>query len=337
MKISAQFMPGNLPVFLDSVRKAEQCGYARAYLVEGQLLWRDVYVYMTHGLAATERMPFGTAVTNPKTRHFSVIASAHATLAEMHPGRVVLGMGRGDNAVRTLGLKQLTTRQLREIVPKLRELMAGRSVDCDGTEIRIQWATEAIGDVPILMSATGPRTLRMAGALADIVMIQVGVNPEAVKWAVDHVKEGAVEAGRDPDEVETTLYTAMWVSDDVDEARSQTRWAAACAANHIVDVMRNVPDHGMPDALTRLAGLRSADYDYASHLDPAAERAEYPDEVIDDFAFTGPPEHIVDMLRALAEVGLDEVAPCYLNGRLEEMDMVGREILPAVAAPARAA
>ncbi|HZR93991.1 MAG TPA: LLM class flavin-dependent oxidoreductase [Gaiellaceae bacterium] len=332
MKISAQFMPGDLPVFLDSVRKAEEAGYARAYLVEGQLLWRDVYVYMTHGLAATERIVFGTAVTNPRTRHYSVIASAHATLAELHPGRVVLGMGRGDNAVRTLGLKQVSTSQLREVAPKLRELMAGRAVDCDGTDIRIQWASEAIGKVPVMLSASGPRTLRMAGAVADIVMLQVGVNPEAVKWAVDIVKAGAEEAGRDPGDVETTLYTAMWVSDDLDEARSQTRWAAACAANHVADVMRNVPDHGMPEALTRLAALRGDHYDYASHLDPSVERSEYPDEVIDDFAFNGPPERIVDMLRALAAVGLDEVAPCYLNGRLDEMDVVGREIIPAVSA-----
>lgn len=325
-------MPGDLPVFVDSVRKAEETGYSRAYLVEGQLLWRDVYVYMMHGLAATERIPFGTAVTNPRTRHFSVIASAHASLAEIYPGRVVLGMGRGDNAVRTLGLGQVSTKQLRETVPKLRELMAGRPVDFDGTEIRIQWATDATGDVPIMVSATGPRTLRMAGAVADIVMIQVGVNPDAVKWAVDRVKEGAEEAGRDPDEVETTLYTAMWVSDDVVEARSMTRWAAACAANHIVDVIRNVPDHGMPPALTRLAELRSGHYDYASHLDPSVERSEYPDDVIDDFAFNGPPERIVEMLHALAEVGLDEAAPCYLNGRLDEMEIVGREIIPAVSA-----
>ena len=332
MKISAQFMPGDLPVFVESVRRAEEAGYARAYLVEGQLLWRDVYVYMAHGLAATDRIPFGTAVTNPRTRHYSVIASAHASLAELYPGRVVLGMGRGDNAVRTLGLKQVSTKQLRETVPKLRALMAGRPVDCDGTEIRIQWANEATGEVPIMISATGPRTLRMAGAVADIVMIQVGVEPEAVKWAVDHVQAGAKEAGRDPDEVETTLYTAMWVSEDVAEARKMTRWAAACAANHIVDVMRNVPDHGMPPALTRLAELRSSHYDYASHLDPSVERSDYPDEVIDDFAFNGPPERIVEMLQALAEVGLDEVAPCYLNGRLEEMEVVGREIIPAVAA-----
>ena len=331
MKISAQFMPGDLPIFLDSVRRAEKAGYARAYLVEGQLLWRDVYIYMTHGLAATERIPFGTAVTNPRTRHFSVIASAHASLAEIYPGRVVLGMGRGDNAVRTIGLKQVSTKQLRETVPKLRELMAGRPVDCDGTEIRIRWANEATGEVPIMVSASGPRTLRMAGAVADIVMIQVGVDPQAVKWAVELVKAGAEEAGRDPDDVQTTLYTAMWVSDDVSEARRMTRWAAACAANHIVDVMRNVPNHGMPPALTRLGELRSDHYDYASHLDPSVERSDYPDEVIDQFAFNGPPHQIVQMLEALADVGLDEVAPCYLNGRIDEMERVGREIIPAVA------
>jgi 5,10-methylenetetrahydromethanopterin reductase len=44
MKISAQFMPRDLPVFVESVKKAEECGYARAYLVEGQLLWRDIHV-----------------------------------------------------------------------------------------------------------------------------------------------------------------------------------------------------------------------------------------------------------------------------------------------------
>ena len=126
MKISAQFMPGDLPVFVDSVRKAEESGYARAYLVDGQLLWRNVFVYMTLGLDATERIPFGTAVTNPYTRHPSVLANAHATLEEIYPGRVMLGIGRGDNSVRTLGKKQVATDRMRDIVPMLRDLMAGK-------------------------------------------------------------------------------------------------------------------------------------------------------------------------------------------------------------------
>jgi 5,10-methylenetetrahydromethanopterin reductase len=330
MNISAQFMPGDLPVFLDSVRKAEESGYARAYLVDGQLLWRNVFVYMTHGLAATERIPFGTAVTNPSTRHFTVLANAHATLEEIYPGRVVLGIGRGDNAVKTIGKKQVATDRMRDIVPMLRDLMAGKSVNADGQDLRILWAGES--DVPILMAASGPRNLRLAGALADIVMMQVGVHPDACRWGVEQVRAGAEAAGRDSGDVEITLYTAMVVSDDLHYARSQTKWAAACARNHLADVARRVPDHGMPEPMMRLVNMPESHYDYAAHLDPSAERGEYPSRVLDDFAFNGPPERIVEMLQALAEVGVDEVAPCYLNGRLEEMEIVGREIIPAVAA-----
>ena len=87
------------------MQAAERAGYERAWLVDGQMLWQDLYVYMTHALAATERIVVGSGVTNPLTRHPAVTASAHATLADLHPGRVVLGIGRGDNAVRTLGLE----------------------------------------------------------------------------------------------------------------------------------------------------------------------------------------------------------------------------------------
>lgn len=330
MKISAQFMPGDLPVFVDSVRAAERAGYERAYLVDGQLLWRNVFVYMTHGLASTERMPFGTAVTNPYTRHWTVLANAHATLSEIHPGRVILGIGRGDNSVRTLGQKQVATDKLGALVPMLRRLMAGEKVELDGQELRMLWAGQS--DVKIMMPASGPRNLRLAGALADIVMMQVGVNPLACRWAIDQIHAGAEAAGRDPDDVEVTIYTAMCVSDDLDEARRQTKWATACACNHLTDVARRVPDHGMPEPIMNLVNLPRGHYDYAGHLDPSVERGDYPDQVVDDFAFNGPPERIVEMLHALAEVGVDEVAPCYLNGRIDEMEIVGREIIPAVAA-----
>lgn len=329
MRIGAQFIPGDLPVFMDSIRKAEESGYSRAYMVDGQLLWRNIYVYMTHALAATEQIQVSSAVTNPFTRHYTVTANAHATLAELHPGRVVLGIGRGDNAVRTLGLNPVETNKLRDVVPRLRDLMAGRRVDLDGKEIQILWASQK--DVPILMPATGPKNLRLAGALADIVMLQVGVNPLAVSWAIEHVHAGAEEAGRDPGEIEITMYCAMAVSDDLAAARSETRWAAACAANHVADVARRVPDHGMPAPLVRLAELPRAHYDYASHLDPSVERSDYPDDVVDDFAFNGPPERIIEMLESLAAVGVHEVAPCYLNGRFDEMELAGQEIIPRIA------
>jgi 5,10-methylenetetrahydromethanopterin reductase len=207
--------------------------------------------------------------------------------------------------------------------------MAGDTVEDHDRQLRIGWAAQ--GDVKILMAGTGPKNLRAAGALADIAMIQVGTHPAAVKWAIEHVKAGAEEAGRDPDEVETTIYTAMRVSDDLEEARSMTKWAAACAANHIESVARNVKNHGMPQEMARILDHQPDHYDYAGHLDPSVDRSAYPDDVVDDFAIAGSPARCLERLRALAAVGLDEVAPAYLNGRVDEMRRVGREVIPALA------
>jgi 5,10-methylenetetrahydromethanopterin reductase len=328
MKLGAHFLPEDLPVFLESVREADAVGYKRAWLVDGQMLWQDIWVYLTHGLAATERLAFGTGVTNPLTRHFTVTASAAATLADLYPGRMLLGLGRGDNAVRTLGFQPVPTRRLADVVPKIRSLVAGRPVDLKGTEVRIRWADE---DVPIMMAATGPKNLRVAGGLADIVMIYVGVNPVSVRWAIDHVRAGATEAGRDPDSVEIAALCAMWVSDDLDEARDACRWAPAACANHIEDVTRRNPEHGMPEEMTRLVKARdSYDY-YEGHLDSKAEHTAYlTGELIDDFTIAGPADRCLEKIEALADAGVAEVSTAYLNGQLDQMRRVGREIVPAL-------
>jgi alkanesulfonate monooxygenase SsuD/methylene tetrahydromethanopterin reductase-like flavin-dependent oxidoreductase (luciferase family) len=306
------------------VRAAERAGYERAWLVDGQMLWQDLYVYMTHALAATERIVVGSGVTNPLTRHPSVTASAHATLADLHPGRVVLGIGRGDNAVRTLGLKPVPTAELAETVPLLRTWMAGG--EAAGT--RIRWADE---HVPIMLCATGPKNLRLAGALADIAMIYVGVHPESVRWAIDHVRAGAEDAGRDPDEVEIAALCAMHVSDDQEEAWEQCRWAPAACANHIAYALKWNPEHGMPEEMTRLVAARE-EYDYyAGHLDSSAEHTSYlTGELVDDFVVAGPVERCLAKIRELGELGVDEVSAAYLNGRFEQIQLVGRAIVPAL-------
>jgi alkanesulfonate monooxygenase SsuD/methylene tetrahydromethanopterin reductase-like flavin-dependent oxidoreductase (luciferase family) len=331
VKIGAHFLPEDFPVFIDSVRAAEAAGYDRAWLVDSQMLWQDVWVYMTHALAATERIEVGVAVANPYTRHYTVSASAAATLAQLHPGRVILGLGRGDSAVRTLGRRQVATAKMGEIVPRVRDLLAGREADEDRTPIRLRWATGE--HVPLLMAATGPRNLRLAGRLADIAMLQVGFHPSSVRWAIEQVRSGAEGAGRDPDEVEIVLFGGMWISDDVAEAREQSRWAAACAANHLEDVITRNPDHGMPEELTRLVAVRTQAYDYyAGHLSSEAEHTRYlTDELIDDFALAGPAASCLERIRGLAELGVAEISTAYLNGQLEQMRRVGREIVPALA------
>lgn len=329
MKLGAHFLPEHLPVYLESIRAAEAAGYERAWHVDGQMLWQDLYVYMTHGLAATERIVVGSGVTNPLTRHYTVTASAHATLAALHPGRVVLGIGRGDNAVRTIGLEPVPLARLREVVPRLRTLIGGEPVAVDGNEIRIRWAG---GDVPIMLPATGPRSLRLAGALADIVMIYVGVHPTSVRWAIEHVRAGAERADRDPEEIEIAALVAMWVAEDQQEAWERCRWAPAACANHIAHTIRSNPEHDMPEEMTRLVGARD-DYDYyAGHLDSdAAHTAYLTGDLVDDFAIAGPPERCLERIRTLADLGVDEVSCAYLNGELAQIERVGRQIIPSLA------
>jgi alkanesulfonate monooxygenase SsuD/methylene tetrahydromethanopterin reductase-like flavin-dependent oxidoreductase (luciferase family) len=331
VKLGAHFLPEELPTYLASVRRADEAGYARAWLVDGQMLWQDIYVYLTRGLLETERLAFGPAVTNPLTRHITVTASAAATLADHFPGRVLLGLGRGDNAVRTLGRGPVPTTALADAVPRIRALMAGEEVEVDGREMRIRWAGPEAGP-PILMAATGPKNLRLAGALADIAMIYVGTHPASVAWAIDHVRRGAREAGRDPDEVEISMLCGMWVSDDQQEAWDESRWAPAACANHIAYTLRWNPDEELPDEMTRLARARE-DYDYyAGHLDSKADHAAYlTTELIDDFVIAGPPERCLERIHALARLGVGEVSSAYLNGRLGQLDRVGREIIPELA------
>jgi alkanesulfonate monooxygenase SsuD/methylene tetrahydromethanopterin reductase-like flavin-dependent oxidoreductase (luciferase family) len=332
MKIGAHFLPEDFPVFMDCVKAADESGYDRAWVVDSQMLWEDVWVYMTRALVETERIELGVAVANPLTRHYTVSASTAATLAQLHPGRVVLGLGRGDSAVRTLGLKQVSTAKFGQLLPRVRALLAGEEVETPEASIRLRWAT---GErVPLAVAATGPRNLGLAGALADIAMLQVGANPAAVRWGIDQVRAGAEEADRDPDEVEIAIFCGMWVSDDLDEAHLETRWAAACAANHVGDVTRRVPDHGMPDELTRLVEAKTQAYDYyEGHLDSSAEHTGWlTPELIEDFAITGAPDHCLARIRELADLGVDEISTAYLNGKAEQIRRVGREIVPALVA-----
>ena len=336
MKISAYFYPkpgeGEFEIFIDSVKAAEQAGYDRAWVFDSQMLWKDVYVYLSHALASTTRIPMGTGVTNPYTRHFTVTASAHATLNQIYPGRVMFGIGRGDSARRTIGLNPWPTSKFKDVVLQIQTLMQGGSVKIvdqagkTGDETRTVWAKERI---PTMMSATGPKNLRLAGELADIVQLQVGAHPDAIRWALDYVREGAEAAGRDLDGIEIGIFTAMYVDDDQEQAWDFCRWCPMALNNQLQDTLRFNPGIELPDPLMRLVRAPKGAYDYwGGHCESAAEHAEeLAGEVVDDHVIAGPLEKCIERLRELAAVGVEEIAPGVLNGAIDQMARVGREVI----------
>ena len=91
--------------------------------------------------------------------------------------------------------------------------------------------------------------------------------------------------------------------------------------------------HPCPSAAwnTRLVAARDACDYYAGHLDSAAEHTSYlTADFVDDFAIAGPAERCLDKIRELSELGVDEVSTAYLNGRFEQMELIGRAIVPAL-------
>jgi 5,10-methylenetetrahydromethanopterin reductase len=88
---------GNQPVptIVRQVQLAEALGYDTAWITDTHLVCRELWVTLGACAQATSRIRLGPGVTVPHTRHASVTASAIATLSEMAPGRVVLGIGTG--------------------------------------------------------------------------------------------------------------------------------------------------------------------------------------------------------------------------------------------------
>ena len=87
--------------------------------------------------------------------------------------------------------------------------------------------------------------------------------------------------------------------------------------------------------MTRLPQARDHYDYYAGHLDSAADHTDYlSGELVDDFAIAGSAEKVhAPRCRELEALGIDEISCAYLNGELDQMDRVGREIIPAARRP----
>jgi alkanesulfonate monooxygenase SsuD/methylene tetrahydromethanopterin reductase-like flavin-dependent oxidoreductase (luciferase family) len=250
-------------------------------------------------------------------------------LASLYPDRVILGIGRGDSAVRTLGYRPLPTSKIEPVLQKTKGLLAGDEVDENGYKVVLRWK-DRNSKVSLMYGATGPANLKIGGQVADIVMMQVGTHPAAVSWAIDHVRRGAREAGRDPSSVQISLLCGMWVSEDRKQSRNACRWAASCATNHLEDVAKGGHAGELPQVLRDVLAKQREKYDYyAGHLDSKADHSEYlSDELIDEFSINGPAEECLAKIAELKALGVDEISSAYLNGHFEQIDRVGKEIIP---------
>src|SRR5205807_8693678 len=219
-----RFDARSVDAFAADVKRAETLGWDAALQPDSQLRRRDTYVLLASAARATERITLGTLLANPMNRHPTVTASSIATIDELAPGRVVLGWGIGDTAVRLAGLRPARIKELEESTRLMRSLLDGQDVEVGAARpARLPHHRP----VPIWIAAGGPRTLRMAGAVADGVFIRVGTHAANITTAVDAIRAGAVAAGRDPQSVR---LGAIFHTVFVDDSRRALTMAKAMAA-----------------------------------------------------------------------------------------------------------
>lgn len=175
--------------------RAAEAGGATTLWIATHLYLRDPVALAGAALAATSAIKVALMAVSPYAMHPVHAAMAAATLDELHPGRVVLSLGVGAPAdLAAAGIAAphpLAT--LGESIAICRALFAGEAVDHASERFRLSGRRLANAPcaVPIVLAASGPRMLELAGRAADGVIVSGATSVPFVRWCLDHVEAGA--------------------------------------------------------------------------------------------------------------------------------------------------
>jgi probable F420-dependent oxidoreductase len=315
---------------VDLMVRAEDQGFTHGWTFDSTVLWQEPFVIYSQILARTERMIVGPMVTNPGTRDYSVTASLFATLNDMFGNRTVCGIGRGDSAMRVIGLPPNNLAKLSEAMRMIRDLAEGRAVEMNGTTVRFPWVRD--GKLEMWMAAYGPKALELVGREADGLILQLA-DPYITEWTVKAVRDAAERAGRDPDDLTMCVAAPAYVGDDLAHARDQCRWFGGMVGNHVADLVARygAGSGAVPEALTEYIKGRQG-YDYSHHGRAGNPSTDFvPDDVVDRFCILGPPEAHVERLQELRGLGVDQFAVYNMHDAREAtIDAYGAKVIPAL-------
>jgi probable F420-dependent oxidoreductase len=297
-------------------KQAEEHGFDYVWTFDSHLLWQEPYVIYSQILAETRRVIVGPMVTNPATRDWTVTASVFATLNEMYGNRTVVGIGRGDSAVRVLNGKPTTLKEVREATHVIRELANCRPVEYGGATLQFPWARTSA--LEVWVAAYGPLALKTAGEVGDGFILQLA-DVDIARWMIGSVREAASNAGRDPDALTFCVAAPAYVGTDLKHMREQCRWFGGMVGNHVADIVAKYGEGGdVPQALTDYIKGRQ-DYDYNEHGRAGNTHTEFvPDEIVDRFCVLGTAEEHIAKLKQLKDIGVDQFAVYLQHDNKEE-------------------
>ena len=335
------------------VALAERRGFTHAWLYDSQMLASDVYAALALCAVNTKKISLGPGVTNPASRIAPLTACSIASINALASGRTILGIGTGNTARRTLGMPAARLETLREHVRVCRDLLSGKTTPYhEGERLRMIKFLDPKSDainlskkIPIYISASGPRTLELAGEIADGVILFGAVSPGLINFCLDHIRAGAERAGRNPKKLYILCMTAFHLTKPGEKLESprvrkavgpfvssaSNIFAFSCPNPYDLPVdlrdelvaFKNAyrtPDEPIETRHLRLYGdyLRGFKKEHASLVTEKMIRAT---------TLTGTREEVLESLHAMRNAGIQQVAIQAVTDPQETIETFSKEIM----------
>jgi 5,10-methylenetetrahydromethanopterin reductase len=347
----------NMPAHIDSWKDmtvAEDLGFTSAWFYDSQMLYSDIYATMTLVAEHTKRIKIGTGIVVPSNRIAPVTAHSIATINQLAPGRVMLGIGTGFTGRNMMGLPPVKLDDLREHVRICRALLRGDEVLFrEGKRERwIRFMHPALGyinikeNIPIIIAAQGPKALEVTGEIGDGWMAPVS-GVEEFKQNFEAVKSAATRAGRAVQKFSATMFAAACVlkpGESLGSARVMSQmgpmaavalhalWESSAVAGQLPSSLRSIYEKYSDEYVDKLDVPADRRYlkvheGHTIYVKPGEERYLTP-EVIAAFSMTAPRESLIERIRELEAAGMEEIAFSVPNeGARERIEELGREIV----------
>lgn len=309
--------------------------------------YRDTYVGLAIVAMNSRGIRLGTCVTDPYSRHPALTAVAMASIAELAPGRAILGIGAGGSGFEALGIdRKKPVAALREAIAIIRMLWNGEAVTVEGKVVackELSIGFPAPAQIPIVLAATGPQLISLAGEIADGVIVGDYASVRAMTRARDLWEKGAAKAGRSLAGNTFAARLNLAISEDGRAARDAQRgWVGAVLwdtypgwdtlFNYSPDWQKDlqpfitfVETHGRPRGMADYAKLSGI-----VHL--------FSEELVMDHALAGTPDQIAGQIAALEGIGVNELVlfPSPMEGQSlrDVLRLFAERVMPRVASAA---
>ncbi|MGC4108784.1 MAG: LLM class flavin-dependent oxidoreductase [Thermomicrobiales bacterium] len=288
--------PASLIAF---ARRAETMGFDQLWVVEDCFFMGGI-AQAAIALAATNRITVGLGIAPAVARNPAFLAMEYATLASAFPGRFIGGIGHGVGGwMEQIGAKPDSwLRSMAEIVTAVRSILHGDTVTTHTAYANldaVRLFTPPAAAPPLVLGVQAEKSLRLAGACADGVLLAEGAGPAYVRWARDVMAQGRSAAGQEGDGRVIVYANCLIDDDDPAAARRQMR---GVVAESVAGFMQ--PQFARADCAPALS-------DALAKHGVDGLREEMPEAWLDELAIAGTTSDAVAAIGRLAEAGTDTV------------------------------